>query len=213
MLPYDHEALTALIEQFNRDMWPAQIAAVGLALAVLGMAARPFAGASRLIGLILAAGWVTTGAVFHLTYFAPYNFAAPVYGWCFLAQAALLLWTLVIRNQVSFCMTFDVSGWTGLIMVALALVVIPLAEAGLRAGVAAVELPGVMPDPTAVFTLAVLLMARGRSPLHLIVLPLLWSLVAAATAWMLEAPGAMVLPAAGIIGTGVILWKNRRAAI
>ena len=212
MLPYDLDVLTVLIETYNRDIWPVQIAAVLLATAVLGMAARPFDGASRMVGLVLTAGWVFSGVAFHLIHFAPYNFAAPVYGWCFLAQAALLLWALVIRNRVSFRMAFDGPGWAALIMAALAMAVAPVGEAVLGAGVAAVELPGLMPDPTAVFTLAILTMVRGRTPVYLIVLPFLWSLVAAATALMLEAPGALTLPFAGIAGTAVVLWKNRRAA-
>ena len=210
MLPFDAEVLTALVEQYNRAIWPAQIAAILLALVALVLVVRPVRGAGRLIGLIVTSGWIFTGAVFHLQFFAPLNFAAPVYGWCFLAQAMLLLWTLVLRGGTSFRLTSGFATWAGLILAFLALVLMPLGEAGLGAGLSAVELPGLAPDPTVVFTLALLLMVNGRAPLHLIALPLLWSLVAAGTAWMLEAPGAMVLPAAGIIGTILIGLKGRR---
>ena len=69
---------------------------------------------------------------------------------------------------------------------------------------------GLAPGPTAVFTLGMLLLCAGRTPLHLAVLPLLWTLIAGATAWVLAIPQDLPLPVAGIGAFALMLWKNRR---
>jgi hypothetical protein len=45
---------------------------------------------------------------------------------------------------------------------------------------------------------------------HLAVIPLLWTLVAGATAWILAITQDLALPVAGLGAFGLILWKNRR---
>ena len=69
---------------------------------------------------------------------------------------------------------------------------------------------GLAPDPTAAFTLGLLLLTRGRTPVHLAVIPLLWIVVAGATAWILAIPQDLALPLAGLCGFALVLWKNRR---
>ena len=213
MLPFDADVLISLYGQVNRALWPAQLAVFVLAAALVALPFKPFAQAGRLAGLVLAGGWLVCGVVFQLSYFAPVNFAAPIYGWCFIAQALLLLWTLVLRNAVWFVWDGSLYSWAGLVLALVALLATPLAAGLLGAGWAAAELPGLMPDPTALFTLALLLLARARAPWHLIVLPCLWCLVALATGWILEAPALMILPAAGVLATLLLIAKNRRVAV
>jgi len=55
-----------------------------------------------------------------------------------------------------------------------------------------------------------LLLSAGRTPPRLVVIPLLWSLVGGATAWLLTVPEDLALPLAGVGGCCLILWKNRR---
>ena len=213
MLPFDADVLISLYGQVNRALWPAQLAAIVLAAVLVALPFKPFAQAARLVGLVLAAGWLVSGAVFHLSYFAPLNFAAPIYGWCFIAQAVLLLWTLVLRNSVWFVWDGSLYCWAGLVLALVALVVAPLVTGLFGAGWATVELPGLMPDPTALFTLSLLLLVRARAPWHLIALPFLWCLVAVATGWILDAPSLMILPVAGVLATLLLVAKNRRVVV
>ena len=69
---------------------------------------------------------------------------------------------------------------------------------------------GLAPGPTAVFTLGMLLLTAGRTPLHLAIMPLLWTLVAGATAWILSIPQDLALPIVGVGAFALILWKNRQ---
>ena len=74
----------------------------------------------------------------------------------------------------------------------------------------AAPLFGVAPGPTTIFTIGMLLLVSGRTPLHLALIPLLWSLIGGATAWLLGAPEGLALPLAGVGGVALILWKNRQ---
>jgi hypothetical protein len=55
-----------------------------------------------------------------------------------------------------------------------------------------------------------LLLGAGRTPLHLAIIPLLWTLIAGATAWILRIPQDLALPVVGVIA--LMIWKNRRHA-
>ena len=72
---------------------------------------------------------------------------------------------------------------------------------------------GVAPNPTTIFPLGMLLLIARRVPLHLLVIPVLWSLIGGATAWLLNVPGDLALPLAGVSTVWLVLWKNRRMAV
>ena len=71
---------------------------------------------------------------------------------------------------------------------------------------------GLEPVPTTILTFGLLLLMRGRTPLHLAIVPLLWTLVAGVTAWILWSPQDLALPLVGLGGFGLLVWKNRRRA-
>ena len=64
------------------------------------------------------------------------------------------------------------------------------------------EIFGVAADPTAIATVAALGLVRGRIRWLLLVVPLLWCAVAAATLWAMNAPEGLVVVAAGLLA----LW-------
>ena len=67
-----------------------------------------------------------------------------------------------------------VAGWTGLLLVALALVAYPLLPPLFGGHGPSAEVFGIAPDPTAIATLGLLLAARGRLVPLLFPIPLLW---------------------------------------
>jgi hypothetical protein len=60
----------------------------------------------------------------------------------------------------------------------------------------------VAPDPTAIASAAVLALVRGRIRWLLLVVPVLWCAVAAATLWAMDAPESLAVLAAGLLA----LW-------
>ena len=63
------------------------------------------------------------------------------------------------------------------------------------------EIFGVAADPTAIASVAVLALVRGRIRWPLLVVPVIWCAIAA-TLWAMDAPEAWVLLAAGLLA----LW-------
>jgi hypothetical protein len=209
MLSFTPEAFFDLFEQYNRAIWPAQILAYGLGIIALLFAFRPFPQRDRLIGAVLSIAWLWIGIVYHWLYFTQINFIAPVFAVLFAMQGLLFTWTTVLRDRVAFRFHPDVFGWTGIGLAAFAMVIYPLL--GWLAGHAWPRSPvfGVTPCPTAIFTWGMLLMMQGRTPLHLIIVPLFWSFIGGSAAWLLAVPEDASLPLAAVAAIALILRKNR----
>ena len=208
MLPFDAEVLFSFFAQYNRDIWPAQVVAVLLCALAFFFVFRPKATSGRSIGAILVASWATCGIVFHYLQFAALNFAAPLYAAFFLAQALLLGWALLVRSR-EFRFRRDAFGRGGVALSALGIIGYPLIDGLAGHGWSGVRLVGVTPSPTTLFTVGLLLLLEGKTPLYLLVIPLLWSLVDGATAWLFATYEDLVLPIATIGGIGLAIFKSR----
>jgi hypothetical protein len=209
MLPFTADVLFSSFEQYNRALWPLPLLAVAVALAVILLTLRPVRHGDRAIGALLAAAWVWIGVGYFFRHLAAIDFAAPLYGAVFVLEGLLLAWTGVARGSLAFRFRADLFGWAGLALAVAATLLWPLVDLAGH-GWQSVRVAGVAPGPTAVFTLGLLLLSAGRTPLHLAVIPLLWSLVAGATAWVLTIPQDLALPVAGLAGFVLLLRKNRR---
>lgn len=210
MLPFTADVLFSSFEPYYGALWPLPILAPGLALALVLLTLRPVRHGDRAIGLLLALAWVWLGAGYFMAYFAAIDFAAPGYGLLFVLEGLLLAWAGVIRGRLAFRFTGDLFGWGGLVLALAAALAAPLGDALMGHGWGSARVVGLAPGPTAVFTLGMLLLEAGRTPLHLAVIPLLWTLVAGATAWIVGIPQDLALPVAGTGAAALILWKNRR---
>ena len=210
MLPYSREALLALLEQYNHAIWPAQAVALVLALACVGLALRPAPGAGRAVCAVLAVMWLWTAGAWHAAQLASLNFAAPVFAGLFALEAILLVFAGVLRGRLAFRARPDLAGWVGLAIAVVAIAVYPLL--GRLEGHTLAQLPavGVTPAPTALLTIALLMLADGRAPGHLLVVPVLWCLTDASSAYLLGLPGDVTLVAAALAALLVAAWKHRR---
>ena len=210
MLPFTAEILFASFGQYNRALWPLPLLAPALALALVLLTLRPVRHGARAIGALLALAWLWVGVGYHFLHFAAIDFTAPVYGALFVLQGLLLAWTGVVRDRLTFGFGADLFGWCGLPLALAAALAWPLADGLLGDGWQGVRVVGLAPGATAVFTLGLLLLTAGRAPLHLALIPLLWTLIAGATAWVLTIPQDLALPLAGVAAFALVLWKSRR---
>ena len=210
MLPFTAEILFSSFEQYNRALWPLPIVAPALGIVMLALALRPVRHGDRAIGTLLALAWLWVGVGYHILHFAALDFAAPAYGAFFVVQGLLLGWSALVQNGLAFRFTGDLFGWCGLALALAAALAWPLADGLWSPGWPSVRLVGLAPGPTAVFTLGMLLLSVGRTPLHLALIPLLWTLIAGATAWILNIPQDLALPVVGIGAIVLIPSKNRR---
>jgi hypothetical protein len=210
MLPFTADILFSSIAQYHRALWPLPPVALLLGLGVVLLTLRPVRDGNRLIGGLLAAAWLWIGIGWHMLYFARLDFAAPLYGALFVLEGLLLLW-IAIRGRLAFRFRPGVVGWVGLALAMLALAW-PLVDRLAGLGWQSERVVGLAPTPTAVLTLGLLLLVPGRTPWRLAIIPLLWTLIAGATAWILWIPQDLALPVVGVGAAGLLLRKNRRYA-
>jgi hypothetical protein len=194
-----------LFELYNRELWPAQLLALGAGGALLLLVRREGAVAGRLAAAILAACWLWVAWGFHLERYATINWAAAYFAAAFALQSALLAWTGVVRGRLAFGPVPRTVRHAGIGLVLFALVVQPLAGRDWSQ----VELFGMAPDPTAVATLGVLLLASDRVRWALLIVPVLWCVVTGATLLAMDAPHAAIAPLAALLVLALAARRQR----
>lgn len=207
-LLFSSQTYYRLFELYNAAIWPGQVIAVVLGIAICMLLRRPDSLRGRLIAAILAACWLWIAFAFHLRRYATINWAAVYFAWGFGLQAALLIWSGVLRGRLKFEPRGDRVARIGLWIVLFALFVQPLIGPLLGRGWRQVEIFGVAPDPTAVATLGLLLVVAGRVRWELMVLPLIWCAISGATLWTLKAPDKWVMPLAGALALTLAIWRT-----
>lgn len=210
MLPFSRDQFLAVFADYNQALWPGQIAAYGLALAML--AAIALSPLSRTVGRLaaagLAAGWLVTGIGYHGLYFSAINPAAFLFGALFVLQAGLLIGHGVVAGSLRLQFGREPGGLLGGVLVAYAMAIYPLTGHLSGHDYPAAPTFGVTPCPLTLFSLGVLLLARPPAPRMLLAIPLLWALIGGAAAVMLDMPQDWILPAAAALG---VLGARRRS--
>jgi hypothetical protein len=198
-----------LFEIYNAAIWPAQIAAIGLGLAILVLLRRAVGARGRWIAAILAACWIWVAIVFHANRYATTNWAAVYFAWAFGLEAAVLIGFGIVRGGLTFERPASPAGRAGLWIFLFALAVEPCVGLLLGRGWRQVEVFGVAPDPTAVATLGLLLLSEGRGRGWLMVIPAIWCAISGATLLAMKAPDACVPPLAAVLVVLLAIWQTR----
>jgi hypothetical protein len=210
--PFTGETYFSLFEVYNDTIWPAQIVAYLLGIAVLVLALRPIAASGRMALAVLALFWLWNGLVYHLVFFLQINFAALPFGALFALQGLLLAGS-AIRGGRQLRFVPDPTDWVGLVYVLFALLAYPLLAWAAGHGWPRAAMFGVAATPMVIFTFGVLLMLKGRPTVLLGVLPLLWALAAGLAAVVrLGAPEDWSLLVGGIVGFTLLVWKRQAQA-
>ena len=184
--PRTYERLVAM---YNRDYWPLHLVALAIGGVILWFLHLPER--RRVVMTLVAACWLWVAWAFLWTRYTKILWAAKYFALGFAIEAALLLWA-GSRGDRS-----HLRARSGVVMFVFALCIEPLVNAG---GVF-----GMMPDPTVVGTMGVVLCDRGSRRAALLVIPLLWCAVSGATLWAMHAREALVLPVAGLVAVAALL--------
>jgi Family of unknown function (DUF6064) len=194
-----------LFELYNAAVWPLQIVALALGLAILILIWRGPAWCGRAVAAILAVCWLFVASAYLLERYDTINWAARYFAIGFALQAVLLAWTGVVRDRLRFDER-DVAARIGFAIVVYALAIHPLIAPLTGRPWAQAEIFGLAPDPTAIATLGMLLATR-RPRWHLLMLPLLWCAISGLTLWTMESPEAPMVPILAAITAGLATWK------
>lgn len=178
-----------LLELYNADVWPLHIvmAIAGVAIAMLLSRDAPW---PRAAAIALAACWGWVAWAFQLERYAQINWAAPWFAAAFALQAVLLAsWGVFSKT-----LAHPARSSRALTLLALTVIVAYPALAPLagRAWTSS-EAFGIAPDPTALATLALVLRTNGVMRWVLMLIPLAWCAVGAATLLAMESAQACVV--------------------
>lgn len=200
-----------LAESYNLEVWPAQVVALAAVLLLVALAWRGSARAGRFVTLGLAVAWAFVAWRFHWTHYATINWAAIHFAVAFATQAVLLIGATFLDGLRYDRRPPAARRYAGLALVVVALALQPLAA--LMSGRPAMQLEaaGLFPDPTALLTLGLLLIA-GRAHWTLFPIPVLWCLVSAATLWTMKAADAPLPFLGALFATGVALFLRPRSS-
>lgn len=209
MLPFSHDALTALFHSYNTAIHPAPWIMICAALVALLCLVRPENIGGRAISAVLLLFWLWTGGVFHMVYFTPLNFLGPVYAAFFLMQAALFLVVGVVMGRLDFRLDSSPAGVFGLVFALLALIGYPLAEKLTGTAIGDLRFVGTAPGPTALFTVGLLLTVKKRKTALLTALiPLAALAVEVYTGFVLNLPFDLYISAAAFCAAALFFTKK-----
>jgi hypothetical protein len=157
------------------------------------------------VAILLAASWAWTGWAFLHLRLAPIHWIADWYAVAFVLQALLLFGYGVLRRGVEFETGNSVRTGIGVFVLLGALLVMPASAHLTGREWMQAELFAMTPDATALATLGLLLLAKGRIAIWLAVIPVAWCFITGATLWALEAPEALILPAGAVLSIAIML--------
>jgi Family of unknown function (DUF6064) len=190
-----------LIERHNTAVWPVQLVALALGIAVAALLRSPSPARGRAVAGILAVVWGWVGWSFVARRYATINWAASYLAWLFAAEVLLLGWLGVAAGRLRFGWRGDAAALLGGALVTASLALYPLVAPAVGRGWAQAEVFGIMPDPTAIATVGLLLTSQGPpgSRWALMAAPLLWCALSGATLLAMRSPEAwLVLSALGV---------------
>jgi hypothetical protein len=207
--PFTTQQFLDVIAQYNDAVWPMQVVLYGLAVILLYWAVRR-SGRDRWIVVGLAFLWAWMGVVYHWLFFTSINRAAWIFGAFFVAQAVVFL-VAAAGDRLAFRFEADAFGIVGAVFIAYALALYPIIGAVAGHGFPDGPTFG-LPCPTTIVTFGLLLWSASRVPWWVLAVPFAWSLVGGSAAFQFGIPEDYGLVAAGVLGTILLVVKNRRAA-
>lgn len=188
-LPFTQHQFFQVFAAYNTAIWPVQALATALgACSILLLFWRP-RWSDRAIAGILASFWIGMGVGYHWSFFAKVNSAAYLFGAIFLAGAIVFLVEGTIRDRIRFDARLPgTSPWLAGLLAVYGFIVYPILGLFVTHPYPETPLFGVVPCPTTIFTLALLLMAKHPRPWLLAAVPLTWGIIGGSAAFLLDVP-------------------------
>jgi hypothetical protein len=181
-------------------------------IAILGLAARPSSPARRAIPIVLGLLWIWLAWSFLWQRYAAINWAAAYVAPPFVLQGLALLWCGVALGREDHARARGPVRSASLALLAGAVLVYPTLAAVFGRPWASAEVFGIVPDPTALATLALLAGAQWRLRWPLMILPALWCAVSGATLWAMASPDWFVPPLGMVLAVGLAASASTSAA-
>jgi Family of unknown function (DUF6064) len=206
-----------LFELYNNELWPAQVITVGLGLALWLALRQRRSSAPRIGFLLLGVAWLWVAWAFHWQRFALINWAATGFAVAFAVEGVLLLAWALSGAAARWPAEQGRSRSVGLAVLFFAVALQPGVGLLLGRPLPQAEVFGLAPDPTAMATLALLLLSTSRKNSRafwlLWPLPLLWCAYAGMTLASMQSADALLLPVAAVLAAAAAVAELRSRAV
>jgi hypothetical protein len=202
-----------LIELYNEAVTPAQALGIAFGIAMLAVMIRR--GTLRFAAILLGVSWLWVSYGFLWERFATINWPISYVVPFTVLQGVMLIGFGVSGAGLSLPARRSITTAAGLILFAAAVILYPFIAPLLDRPWAAAEIFGLMPDPTAIATLAFLAIAAGGVRWLLMIIPVLWCAISSVMLWTMGSAdyfiplgGALVAVAIGLTNP----WRTERRA-
>lgn len=205
--PFTIEQFLEVFKNYNQAVFPMQIAFYLIGVVAIYHALKPNPKSDKVISTILSFLWLWMGIVYHIIFFTVINKAAYLFGVAFILQGILLLVLGVLKNKLSFKFQFNTFGIIGLILVLFSMIVYPILGYTLGHIYPASPTFG-LPCPTTIFTFGFILMNTKKTPIAVLIIPLLWSVVGFFATIQLGILEDTSLLIAGLVTISLLFYRN-----
>lgn len=194
-----------LFELHNAALWPTQLIAVAAGTVVFYLHLKPKLSGERVLFGTLALLWIWIAWSFFWQRYQPINFAAAYVAPLFVVQGCIL-GLIAFRPLERFRQSPTSLNWMVRVLLLIALIGYPLLGLSRGRSWLGVEYFGLMPDPTALATIALLALYRGPLIGLAQIIPVLWCVLTGLTLWGLGsnlffiAPVGMIIVMAALVG-------------
>jgi hypothetical protein len=201
-----------LFELHNEALWPAQILTQALGLALIFLLLVPLRGRERIVAAILGLLWIGMAWTFLWQRYASINWAAAYAAPLFVIEGLLLIWMGSLRGALSWRPRQPIPIAAAVALLAFTVLIYPALAAAMGRPWLAAELFGIAPDPTALGTLAVLVLVRSKQRWIAAAIPALWCAISGLTLLALDAEDFFIPPLGALLALGLSAAAARRAS-
>ncbi|NOS84810.1 MAG: hypothetical protein HOP31_06695 [Ignavibacteria bacterium] len=198
-LPFTTEKFLQVFTNYNQTIWPLQILFILLAVICVVLIFRNSAYTNVIVPAILAFFWIWMGLVYHILFFSKINPAAYLFGGFFILESILIIYYSTIRKKIELVYNKDIFSYTGIALIIFAIAIYPLIGSFIGHIYPASPTFG-LPCPTTIFTFGILLFNKGKLPVGLIIIPVIWSLIGFTAALKLG-----IYEDTGLLITGIVI--------
>jgi hypothetical protein len=175
-VPFTFEEFLEMLERFNTGWWPLHLIKYAMAVTAIYFALRKTRWSGKVVTGILVFFWIWVGAVFNLLYFSKLYPMAYLFVTLFILEGIILTVAGLLSHRLTFMVRADIFGLVGGILVIYSLIGYPLIACLTGRGYPHLLLTGMMPCPTAIFTLGLLLWTEKPIPKIVPVIPVIYAL-------------------------------------
>ncbi|MGE5449241.1 MAG: DUF6064 family protein [Bacteroidales bacterium] len=208
-MPFSTEQFFSVFEQYNHAIFPGQMIILLFGLLSIVLIHTQRSSKDKLIGLILGLLWLWVGVVYHLGFFARINPVARVFGFVFILQGLLIVYT-AIQNRLRFTFKNQANEYVGYFFILFGLIIYPLIGFFIHYEPSGIISLG-LPCPTTIFTFGLFIMARNHFPKYLLIIPSLWAVAGISAAVNFGVKQDFMLILSAVVAIVFILTKKKRA--